>query len=84
MKTKHLSFEIIEEKPKTKVFEIISNFDGNSLGTIYWYPKWRQYVFQPIILEENENTIWSNDCLRELLSFLDKLKEERKDVIKYD
>lgn len=76
----HLKFEIIEKKPKTKVYSIISIYDeklgiSRSLGTIYWYSSWRQYVFEP---SSSFATIWSDDCLKELYEFLKKLKEERK------
>lgn len=76
----HLRFEVIEEKPKTKVFSVISTYDeqrgvSDSLGRIHWYGRWRQYIFEPETLFQ---TIWSDDCLKELYEFLKKLKDDRK------
>ena len=71
----HLTFNVIEEKPKTKVFEVVSKTDGAVLGHIAWHGPWRQYVFEPNI---SYLTIWSEGCLKELIGFLERLKIERK------
>lgn len=73
--TKHLIFEILEEKPKTKIFSVSSAYDKTVLGKVLWWGHWRQYVFSPVVSTE---TIWSDDCLLELQRFLTKLKLERK------
>ena len=72
---KHLNIIEAEKKPKTQVYDIFSSHDETLLGRIYWYPSWRQYVFQPIIDIE---TIWSDDCLEELYDFIHNLKLVRK------
>ena len=70
----HLKFE---ERPtlnkKTKRFNIISKNLNIQLGTISWYPQWRQYCFYP-----EENTVYSEGCLEEIFKFLEKLKSENK------
>jgi len=74
----HLKFEVIKEKPKTKVYGVLSvhiladnsqAYDKSILGKIYWYGKWRQYVFEPA-----PDTIWSQSCLEEVYEFLLSLK----------
>lgn len=70
---KHLKFEVVKEKPKTKVYGVFSVHSGTALGRIYWYFPWRQYIFEPL-----EFTIWNNDCLKEIYEFLKKLKEGRR------
>jgi len=72
----HLKFEVVEEKPKTKVFAVLSNDDEEqTLGHILWYAQWRQYIFAP---SHKFSTFWAEDCLLEISNFLHKLKEERK------
>lgn len=69
----YVSFKLIERKPKTNVYEIMSESRGNILGRIFWYGPWRQYVFEPL-----PDTVWSRGCLKEITSFLDGLMEARK------
>ena len=68
----HLKFEVIEQKPKTKVYSVISAHDKSRLGKIYWYGRWRGYIFEPY-----PDTIWSEDCLEEVYKFLKSLRIER-------
>lgn len=77
----HLKFNIIEDKPKTKVYDVVSEHDLTFLGRIYWYGAWRQYVFEP---NRDVPTIWSDDCINELYKFIHKLKESRKGIISID
>jgi hypothetical protein len=71
----HLQFDVIEEKPKTKVYSVISSYDGSNLGQVRWYSYWRCYIFQP---RTDCETVWSDDCLNELQNFIRGLMEERK------
>jgi hypothetical protein len=75
MNSKHLNIVQIapETERKTKVFRVISSFDNTCLGTISWYPRWRQYVFNP-----NENCVWSHDCLSDLSEYIKDLMNDRK------
>lgn len=73
MESKYLKFELIEEKPKTKVYAVVSKMHNNQLGTIKWFGRWRQYSFWP-----DEETIWNKDCLKEIEDFLINLMGERK------
>jgi hypothetical protein len=69
----HLKIEMIEQKPKTQVYRVISSYDESELGKISWYGPWRQYVFSPNM---NFETVWSEDCVLELHKFLLNLKKD--------
>ena len=68
-----LRFALIGEKPKTKVYAVLSARHGDRLGRISWYGPWRQYVFTP-----SPGSIWSDGCLREVAAFLAGLHEQRQ------
>jgi len=61
----------------TKTFRVYSSHDKEHLGVINWYPKWRQYIFDP-----NIYTIYSDNCLKELAEFITKLNKEHKDGLR--
>lgn len=69
----HIEFEIIERKKKTNVYSVSSKYDQSLLGTVFWYGRWRQYVFQPIL-----DTLWNEKCILEVYRFIHKLKLDRK------
>ena len=70
---KFLEFKQIPYEGKTKRFEVISKLHGDVLGKICWYGGWRQYVFSPAY-----PTVWNNDCLTDIINFLEQLMESRK------
>lgn len=72
-KATFLDFIQIRDTGKTKVFEVRSNQQDISLGTISWYGAWRKYVFFPAL-----DTLFDVVCLGEITSFVTKLMEERK------
>jgi len=41
MKRKYLEFRVIGEKPKTKVYGVFETRNGDLIGTIYWWGRWR-------------------------------------------
>ena len=67
----YLEFKVLEQKPKTKVYEVISQLHGFRLGIIQWYGAWRQYCFFP-----EESTIYSKGCLEEINNFIKLIKKE--------
>lgn len=75
MKSKHLEFEWIEEKPKTNVWQVRSRHDKAIIGTIKWYANWRQYCFFP-----EANCVWSKGCLKDLCDFIES--EQKTHVLK--
>lgn len=72
---KWLYFELVKEKPKTKVFNVISKCSGMRLGLIMWYPRWRHYCFFPTV---EEATVHSDRCLLSISSFITELNEKHK------
>lgn len=71
--SKHLKIIKIEEKPKTSVYSVQSKFDEYNLGTVKWYPNWRQYCFFPAA-----ECVWSVDCLQDLKNFVESENTKRK------
>ena len=67
--SKYLEFNTLEQKPKTKVIEIISKRGGERLGIIKWFPRWRQYAFYPVV-----GTIFNMKCLNDIISFIRGLR----------
>ena len=72
--SKYLEFRFVCNKPKTKVYEVLSEKHGTSLGFIKWYGPWRQYAFFPEV-----GCLFNKGCLMDIAIFLNKLnKEQRK------
>lgn len=71
--SKYLEFRLLEQKPKTQVVGVMSRYAGIKLGTIKWYPRWRQYAFFP-----ESDTIFNTECLNDIQAYIKKLMEERK------
>ena len=72
-KTKYMTFELIDKKPKTTVWLVVNNTSGSLLGGIEWYPPWRQYVFMP-----EGQTVFNNGCLKDIQDFLTELNSRQK------
>lgn len=70
---RYLMFVVVEHKPKTEVYAVISKSDGSTLGRILWWAQWRQYVWEPTL-----KTVWSRGCLQQVYEFIEKLMEARK------
>lgn len=48
---------------------VVHNKKSDSpLGTIEWYPRWRQFV-----LTSMDNVIWSADCLRDVAQEIERV-----------
>ena len=63
--SKYLKFELLEQKPKTKVIEVISKSHNNRLGIIKWYGAWRQYTFFP-----ESDTLFNTECLNDVITYI--------------
>ena len=70
---KWIKFVLKEQKPKTQVWNIVAKEDNFVLGYIAWFSSWRKYAFFP-----NNNMVFESDCLRDIITFMDKLMSERK------
>ena len=69
LKYKYIYFELIEEKPKTKVYSCKNNKSNIELGIIKWYPSWRQYCYFPTI-----QAIYSEGCLIDIIDFISEIR----------
>lgn len=68
---KYIEFaQIVMEKRKTKVEEVKTK-EGDVIGIIKWYGRWRQYSFFP-----KPNTVFEKTCLADITDELKRLKEE--------
>jgi len=74
---KYIDFVLYERKPKTDVYDIKSKESGDLLGQVKWFSRWRKYAFFPV-----HKTVWEQECLGDVIAFLNKLKEERKEKLK--
>lgn len=72
--TKDLMFELIEEKPKTKVYGVINLQQQSNIGFVKWYPSWRHYCFFPEI-----DTVYSDRCLIRIGEFVEEINKGHKD-----
>jgi len=73
---KYLEFKLTELKPKTEVHQVLSKHHGDLLGTVKWFPKWRQYCFFPNL--NSDFLTFSSGCLSDIIQFLEKLNEMQK------
>lgn len=76
--SKWLEFVHVEDKPKTKVWEVKRkaveiHLDGISLGYVKYFGQWRQYAFFP-----HEGTVWHGECLQDITLFLNYQNDLRK------
>ena len=79
MSYKYIEFRIIEKKSKTNVYECLNKNGGYGIGTIKWYPAWRQYVYTPY-----EDTVYSQGCLNDISDFIGKIKRLEPQEAKRD
>ncbi len=71
--TKYLEFHLLERKPKTEVYDVVSKRHSFSIGTIKWHGPWRQYAFFPV-----KDTVFNSECLKDIRAFIDGLMGLRK------
>ena len=76
MDSTYIEFKVVDQKKKTKVYDVLNKKHGDKLGKICWHCNWRQYVFIP-----SGETIWSADCLKDILIFLMGLKGDKKVLV---
>lgn len=72
----YLSFvknERLSAYGKTDVFNIIGIRGIEPLGRIKWHAPWRKYCFFP-----RAEILWDTNCLGEVVTFINKLMDERK------
>jgi hypothetical protein len=67
--SKYLEFKLLEQKPKTKVIEVISKLHGDRLGIVKWFGRWRQYAFFP-----ETGTLFNKECLHDIEEYIRGLR----------
>ena len=71
--SQYLEFkEIPAPALKTKVVDVLSKRSGERLAQIRWYGPWRCYTLHPVSM-----TIWNEQCLMDVTSYINGLKAER-------
>mgnify|MGYP001565588896 CR=1 FL=1 len=63
----------LERGRVTHQYEVRTSEDQTCLARIQWYGPWRTYVLIP-----KDGSIWENRCLRDVVTFLEQLKQERR------
>jgi len=71
---KYMLAELVEQKPKTQVWNILNKKSLELLGSIAWYSPWRQYCF----FVEKGGVIFNHRCLNEISDFLFRLNCEHR------
>jgi hypothetical protein len=69
----HLQFIELPYEGKTLILDVCTADGEEELGFIKWHAPWRQYIFEP-----NEDTIFSHDCLQEIVDKIKALMAQRK------
>lgn len=73
--TEYLKFEFAgkTKSGKTEIWNVLAKNHRDILGQIKWYGAWRQYTFRPA-----DGTVFNTDCMREIISCINRLMDERK------
>ena len=71
--SKYLEFVHLENKPKTRVYQVRSKLYGFGLGLIKYYPAWRQYSFFSF-----EGSVFNRECLKDIINFINDEEQIRK------
>ncbi len=66
--------EIPLKQRKTDIWGVYSKQGHAVLGLVMWYPAWRKYAFYP-----NKETVFEQDCLRDIAKFIEDKTKEHKD-----
>lgn len=69
----YLEFNLIEQKPKTKIVGVWSKKSSDRLGLIKWHGPWRQYAFFP----EN-GTLFNIGCLYYIQIHMKGMMDKRR------
>lgn len=61
----YVSFQLVEHKPKTEVYNVLTSSTKDILGQVKWWAQWRQYCFFP-----TEECVFSSGCLSDIIDFV--------------
>ena len=75
--SKYLDFRRRPPLEGKKTFRVIvsSIRSGENLGIIYWWPTWRQYIFQP---NQAIKPVFNTECLKDIAAKLEEYNNEQK------
>ena len=73
MESKFIYFTLQHDTGKTKIYNVYSKEGDFMLGQIRWYGPWRCYALMP-----EKQTVFEKTCLKDILSFIEKLMLDRK------
>jgi len=65
---KFITIQDFSELHGKPMFEIINNKSGDMLGTIEYYPRWRQYVCY-----FEESAVFNTECLLNIIDFINSV-----------
>ena len=65
----------VEPRMTTKRWSIRSRTQGSVLGYVAWFPRWRQYTFDP-----RAETTFNAVCLTDIARFLDRVNREHHEA----
>lgn len=71
-KYKYITMVLVDQKPKTGVYRVDNNRNGQELGIIKWFPGWRQYCYFPSC-----PAVYSKGCLEDINEFMESLRNQR-------
>jgi hypothetical protein len=81
---KYIHFELLFNKPKTKIWFVKSNSNNAVLGCVRWFPAWRQYCIFSIRNQDmhidNSEIVFNAGCLDDISDFLKQANSEHKAV----
>jgi len=69
MKYVELKYDKENSSENDSVYIIVDKYD-DELGRVYYYSKWRKYVFEP-----HESTFYDWKCLNEISDLIKELKK---------
>lgn len=72
---KYIHFELVMEKGKTQLWNVVNKSSGIAIARIGWYGPWRQYIFTPV---DGLGSFYNNGCLRTIEEFITRLNKEKK------
>lgn len=70
---KYIKFLLVDRTPKTNKYNVV-DMEDVVMGEIFWFWKWRQYVFDP-----KAGFVWSRGCLEQVQEFLQRMTLEQRE-----
>jgi len=69
----YFEFQEMSKSGKTERYTVRSKQGNLYIGEVRWNAPWRKYAFFPY-----NDTLYEQDCLRDIAKLLDELMQERK------